>query len=56
MDYDQITLTIELYQGGAYIGDSIGGSGIEVDGNTTKQLVNSIGTYITDYIDRLKKH
>lgn len=48
-----VNLDVELYRNGdlfcGYISDNIGGSGIDVKGDTPQQLAEKLAPYIADY-------
>lgn len=55
---DHVTLSIELYKRDgmycAYIGDDMGGSGIEATGETKDEACENLAGYIKDYFNNIK--
>ena len=50
---NDVRLSLELYRNGngfgIWLSDDVGGSGIEVVGNTPEEAANNIAPYIADY-------
>lgn len=54
----KVTLSVELYKEGKtfgmYIGDEMGGSGIDVKGDTREEVIAKATPYLADYMEEVK--